>query len=95
VTGLIAAGTSLMSLTDQTITGDVWEYKPFIHSSIQIGLTDLINSVYSGITDLDGNAANLQSIGSSRRVVRLDEYGTRGYVRCFMEFDLGIKNCAL
>ncbi len=95
VTGT-ATATSYISLTDGTITSTVEEDRAAIHARLEKEMKAVLNAVGGGFTDKTGTTVTPQAmVGAPIQIFRLDQYGTRGYVRLVMEFQVDIKNCAV
>lgn len=95
VVGTLATGTSRINLADGTIISTVEEDHAWIHSTLENNMMDIIDAVRDGFTDKAGVSVKPQAIDRSIRVLRLDQYGSRGYVRLIMDFNIDIKNCEL
>lgn len=96
VTGGLAVATSYITLTNGTITSDIEENHAAVHAVLEKNMSALIEAVRGGFTGSGGITLKVQSMGERfLRVIRLDQYGSRGYVRVIMEFNCDIVNCEL
>lgn len=93
VTAGTATGTSYIDLADGTIISQLEEDHAAIHAKLTEELWNVLQGVKS-FTGMTGTTEEIQGTGQVR-VTRLDNYGSRGYVRVVFEFRLDNKNCDL
>jgi len=90
-----ATATSYISLSDGVIVSKVEEDHSAIQADIEKELKSIVDAVRVGFTDKTGATTKPQAVGRGLKTIRMDQYGTRGYVRVVLEFDVNIKNCSL